>query len=55
MPVDWISLPECNLPFDFASKYLVLSKERLACSTTLEHYIKIGFVKELPPETTNGL
>ena len=55
MPLDWISLPECNLPFDSTSRYLVLSKERLACSATLEHYIKIGSVKELPPETTDGL
>jgi hypothetical protein len=55
MPLDWISLPECNLPFDSASRYPVLSKERLACSATLEHYIKIGSFKELPPETTDGL
>ena len=55
MPIEWISLLECNLPFDSASRYPVLNKERLACSATLEHYIKIGWVKELPPETTNGL
>ena len=55
MPIDWISLPECNLPFDSASTYPVLSKEQLACSATLEHYIKIGSVKELPPQTTDGL
>ena len=55
MPLDWISLPECNLPFDSTSMYPVLRKERLACSATLEHYIKIGSVKELPPETTDGL
>ena len=55
MPINWISLPECNLPFGCASRYLVLSKERLACSATLEHYIKIGSVKELPLETTDGL
>ena len=55
MPIDWISLPECNLPFDSISKYPLPSKERLACSATLEHYIKIGSVKELPPETTDGL
>ena len=55
MPIDWISPPETNLPFDSASTYPVLSKEQLACSATLEHYIKIGSVKELPPETTDGL
>ena len=55
MPIEWISLPECNLPFDFASRYPVLSKERLGCSATLEHYIKIGSVKELHPETIDGL
>ena len=37
------------------SRYPVLSKERLACLATLEYYIKIGSVKELPPETTDGL
>ena len=55
MPIDWTSPPEYNLPFDPASRYPVLSKERLVCSATLEHYIKIGSVKELPPETTDGL
>ena len=46
---------ECNLPFDFATRYLVGSKERLACSATLKHYLKIGSVEELPPETSDGL
>ena len=55
MPIDWISFSNCNLPFDSTSRYLVLNKEQLACSATLEHYIKIGSVKELPPETTDGL
>ena len=55
MPIDRISLLECNLPFDSASRYPVLSKEQLGCSATLEHYIKIGSIKELPPETTDGL
>ena len=54
-PIEWISLLECNLPFDSTSRSLVLNKERLECSTTLEHYIKIGSVKELPPKTTDGL
>ena len=55
MPIDWTSPPKCNLPFDSAARYLVGSKERLACSATLEHYIKIGSVQELPPETSDGL
>ena len=55
MPIEWISLPETNLPFDSATRYPVDSKERLACSKTLEHYIKIGSVEELPPETSDGL
>ena len=55
MPIDRTSPPECNLPFDFATRYLVGSKERLACSATLKHYIKIGSVQELPPETSDGL
>ena len=55
MPIDWISPPETNRPFDSATRYPVGSKERLACSATLEHYIKIGSVEELPPETSDGL
>ena len=55
MPIEWMSLPETNLPFDSATRYPVDSKERLACSKTLEHYIKIGSVEELPPETSDGL
>ena len=55
MPINWISAPKCNLPFDSASRYPVLSKEQLACSATLEHFIQISSVKKLPPETTNGL
>ena len=55
MPIEWISLPENNSPFDSATRYPVDSKERLACSKTLEHYIKIGSVEELPPETSDGL
>ena len=27
----------------------------MACLATLEHYIKIGSVEELPPETSDGL
>ena len=55
MPIDWISPPETNLPFDSATRYPVGSKERLACSATLEHYLKIGSVQELPPGTSDGL
>ena len=55
MPIDWISPPETNRPFDSATRYPVGSKERLACSATLEHYLKIGSVQELPPETSDGL
>ena len=51
MLIEWISPQETNLPFDSA----IGSKERLACSATLKHYIKIRSVKELPPETSNGL
>ena len=55
MPIDWISPLETNRPFDSATRYPVSSKERLACSATLEHYLKIGSVQELPPETSDGL
>ena len=54
MPIEWISPLEANLPFDSAARYPVGSKERLACSATLEHYIKIGSIEELPPETSDG-
>ena len=44
MPIDWISPSETNLPFDSATMYQVGSKEHLACSATLEHYLRIGSV-----------
>ena len=44
MPIEWSSPLECNLPFDSATKYPTGSKEQLACSATMEHYIKIGSV-----------
>ena len=52
MPIDWISPCETNL---FNARYLICSKERLAHLVALEHYLKIGSVKELPLETSNGL
>ena len=55
MPIEWISPPETNLLFDSTTRDPVGSNERLACSTTLEHYIKIGSVQELPPKTSDGL
>ena len=55
MRIDRTSFFECNLPFDFATRYRVGSKERLACSGTLEHYSKISSVQELSPETFDGL
>ena len=55
MPIECISPPKTNLLFDSATRYPVGSKERLACLATLEHYIKIGSVKELPSETSDGL
>ena len=55
MPIDWTSPLECNLPFNSATMYPIGSEEQLACSATVEHYIKIGSVQELPPETSDGL
>ena len=55
MPIERISPPETTLPFDSTTRYPVGSQEQLACSATLEHYIKIGSVQELPPETSDGL
>ena len=54
MPIEWISPPETNLLFDSAARYPVGSKERMACLATPEHYIKIGSVKELPLEISDG-
>ena len=54
MPIDSIAPPETNRPFASAITYPVGSKKRLACSATLEHYLKIGSVQELPPETSDG-
>ena len=42
MPIDWISPPETNRPFDSAIRYPVGAKERPACSAALGHYLKIG-------------
>ena len=47
--------PHSNVPFDSATRYLVGSKERPVCSATLEHYLEIGSVQELPLETSNSL
>ena len=54
MPIEWIYPPETNLPFDSAARNPAGSKERVACSATLEQYIKIGSVPELPPETSDS-
>ena len=51
----WISLAEINLRLDGVARYLDNSNEQLACSATLRHYPKIGSIKKLPPETSNGL
>ena len=54
-PIDWTSPPECNLPFDSATRYPVGSKERLACSVPLKYYLRIGSVEELPLQISDGL
>ena len=55
MPIDSTSSPKWNRPFDSSIKYPAGSKERLACTKALHHYLKIGLVRELLPETSNGL
>ena len=55
MLINWISLPETNLPFDSATKHPIGSGEQLASLATLKHYIKICSVEELPLETSDGL
>ena len=47
MPIEWTSPLECNLPFDPATRYAVRSKERLACSATLVHYLKTGHYSKI--------
>ena len=44
MPIDWISPPETNRPFDSAIRYPVGSKERLACSAT-----STGLLRRITP------
>ena len=46
--------PETNLPFNYATRCLVDSKEGQGLLGTLEHCIKIGSVGELPLETFDG-
>ena len=47
--------PRVQSSLRLCNQVSVLSEERLACSATLGHYIKISSVKEPPPETTDGL
>ena len=53
--IEWISTLETNLSFDSAPRYPIDNKERLACSATLEHYIKTGSIKEQPRKTSDRL
>ena len=60
VPIDWLpdqlkELGSSNAPFDSALRYPKDSKERLACSKTLQHYISIGAVEVLPPDTHDGI
>ena len=57
VPIEWIPGIDLgtNSPFDSALRYPVGSKERLACSKTLQHYIDIGAVEVLPSDTEGGL
>ena len=55
MPIDRISPYETNLPFGSATRYTIRSEEQLACSATLEHYLKMGSLYNLPWATVDGL
>ena len=55
VPIEWEQAPPVNKPFDSALRYLPGSKERVSCTKTLQHYLEIQSVRELPPETTDGL
>jgi hypothetical protein len=57
VPIEWCQdyKPGTNKPFDSALRYRVDSKERQSCSKTLQHYLDIGAVEVLPPDTQGGL
>ena len=57
VPIEWCQdfKPGTNKPFDSALRYRVGSKERQSCSQTLQHYLDIGAVEILPPDTQGGL
>ena len=55
VPIDWERAPPENKPFDSALCFPPGSKERVACTKTLQHYLAIGSVRPLPADTTDGL
>ena len=55
VPIDWEQAPPENTPFDSALRFPPGSKERLACTKTLQHYLTIGSVRPLPSDTRDGL
>ena len=57
VPIEWCQdyKPGTYKPFDSARRYRVDSKERQSCSKTLQHYLDIGAVEVLPPDTQDGL
>ena len=54
VPIDWEQPLPDNKPFDLAWRFKPDSKERVACSTILQHYLDIGSVRILSPDTTDG-
>ena len=55
VPIDWERAPPENKSFDSALRYPPGSKERVACTKTLQHYIAIGSARPLPSDTQDGL
>ena len=55
VPIDWEQAPPKNTPFDSALRFPPGSKERVACTKTLQHYLAIGSVRPLPADTTDAV
>ena len=55
VPIDWERATPENKPFDSTLRFPPGSKERVACTKTLQHYLAIGSVRPLPSDTRDGL
>ena len=57
IPLDFMDgqRPSENLPFDSAARLSPRSAELEACTATLQHYLELAAVEELPADTEGGL